>query len=213
LLLNVYWLTRGWLHLPPGFAVVFVFVAGASGGAGVEAEAFAASGGFDGDQVPGVLGDYVGGDQIDLILGVNVAASPAAVGTDLIGAAVDGVGGLYLHTADVASPADDKVEAIAVSVGLGDGEAEAGRFAHEGQFGEFSLAFAGATWRAVAGRGVGVPVASLVFHGQSTERHQRYRLCRLFSYSVFVGFVLRKTKQARGLRPAPEKAYSSRIAG
>lgn len=63
---------RSGLQWPPGFAVFFVFVAGFAGDVGVEAEALAASGGFDGDDVPDLLGDDVGDDEIDFVLGVNV---------------------------------------------------------------------------------------------------------------------------------------------
>ena len=63
---------RSGLQWPPGLAVLFVFVAGFAGDVGVEAEALAASGGFDGDDVPDLLGDDVGDDEIDFVLGVNV---------------------------------------------------------------------------------------------------------------------------------------------
>jgi len=43
----------------------------------MEAEALAALRGFDGDDVPGALGDDVGDDQIDFVLGVDVMRSPA----------------------------------------------------------------------------------------------------------------------------------------
>ena len=50
-----------------------------AGDVGMEAEALAAVRGFDGDQVPGVLGDDVDGDEIDFVFGVSIATSPAAV--------------------------------------------------------------------------------------------------------------------------------------
>ncbi len=40
----------------------------------MEAQTLAAPRGFDGDRVPGVLGDDVGDDEIDFVLGVNVAS-------------------------------------------------------------------------------------------------------------------------------------------
>jgi hypothetical protein len=61
-------------------------------------------------------------------------------------------------------PAQDEVEAFAVTVGLGDSEAEAGGLAHEGQFGQFSLAFAGGA-AGIAARSEADPGASLFFHG------------------------------------------------
>ena len=50
--------------------------------------------GFDGEHVPGVLGD----DEINLVLGVGVGvdASPASVRTYLIDTTVGGASGLYL---------------------------------------------------------------------------------------------------------------------
>ena len=109
----------------------------------MEAEALAASGGFDGDDVRDFLGDDVGDDEIDFVLGVNVVSSPAAVRAYLVDTALGGASGLYLDAPQAAVPAQDEVEAFAVSVGLGDSEAEAGGLAHEGEFGQFSLAFAG----------------------------------------------------------------------
>jgi hypothetical protein len=43
----------------------------------MEAEAIAALRGFDGDDVPGVLGDDAGDDEIDFVLGGDVMSSPA----------------------------------------------------------------------------------------------------------------------------------------
>src|SRR5580693_2351695 len=122
----------GWLQQAPGFAVLFVFVAWFAGDVGMEAEALAASGGFDGDDVPDLLGDDVGDDEIDFVLGINVMSSPAAVGTYLVDTVLGGASGFYLHAPQVAVPAQDEVEAFAVSVGLGDSEAEACGLAHEG---------------------------------------------------------------------------------
>ena len=137
------WLTRacgdirfiGGLHQPPGFAVVLVFVAGSAGDVGMEAEALAASGSFDGDHVPGVLGDHVGDDEINFILGVNVDTSPATVSANLVNTTFDGVSGLYLHAPQAAVPGHDEVEAVAVSIGHGDSEAKTGCLVHECQFG------------------------------------------------------------------------------
>ena len=87
----------GWLEQPPGFAVLFVFVAWFAGDVGVEAEALAALRGFDGDDVAGVLGDDVGDDEIDLVLGVDVVSSPAAVRAYFVNTVLGGASGLHLH--------------------------------------------------------------------------------------------------------------------
>jgi hypothetical protein len=49
-----------------------------------------ASRGFDGEHVPSVLGDDVGHDEINLVLGVGVDASPASVRTYLVETTVGG---------------------------------------------------------------------------------------------------------------------------
>src|ERR1700674_557322 len=120
----------------------------------MEAEALAASGSFDGDHVPGVLGDHVGDDEINFILGVNVGTSPATVRTYLIDTTVGGASGLYLHAPQAAVPAQDEVEAVAVSIRLGDSESQTCRLVHERQLGEFSQAFAGGAmgWLVVGAR-------------------------------------------------------------
>jgi hypothetical protein len=138
---------------PPGFAVLFIFVALSGRGVGMETEALASSGGFDGNDVPGILGDHVSDDEINFMFGVNVEASPATVGTDFIDAMVSGAGGLYLDARQVVVPVDDKVEAVAVTIRLGDSEAQTGCLVREGQFCKFSLAFASGAAGSVVGRG------------------------------------------------------------
>jgi hypothetical protein len=79
--------------------------------------------GFDGEHVPGVLGDDVGDvgdDEINLVLGVGVDASPASVRTYLVETTVGGASGLYLHAPQAVVPAQDEVETFAVSIRLGD---------------------------------------------------------------------------------------------
>jgi hypothetical protein len=81
-----------------------------------------ASRGFDGEHVPGVLGDDVGDvgdDEINLVLGVGVDASPASVRSYLIDTTV-GASALYLHAPQAVVPAQDEVETFAVSIRLGD---------------------------------------------------------------------------------------------
>jgi hypothetical protein len=81
--------------------------------------------GFDGDDVPGVLGDDVGDDEIDFVLGGDVMSFPSK------DTAVGDASELYLHAPQATIPAHDEVEAFAVSMGLGDSEAEACCFADE----------------------------------------------------------------------------------
>jgi hypothetical protein len=78
----------------------------------MEAEALAASGGFDGDDVTGVLGDDVGDDEIDFVLGVNVMSPPATVRAYLVDTVLGGASGLYLYAPQAAVPAQDEVEAF-----------------------------------------------------------------------------------------------------
>src|SRR5579864_9513312 len=142
----------------------------------MEAEALAASGSFDGDQVPDVLGDHVGGDEIDFVLGVNVDPTPATVRTDLVDTTVGGASGLYLHPPQAAVPTQDEVKALAISVRLGDSEAQICGLARERQLSQFSQALAGVAvgWFVVAGRYGAYPGANLTFfcYGEHRERRQ-----------------------------------------
>ena len=136
----------------PGFAVLVV-EAGAAVFFAAEQEAGAADS-EDGDDVPSVFGDDVGGDQVDLggVVG-NGASSAAAVGVDAI-EAVEELGGTFNLDAPKecgggggrvrgAAGVEDEVVAFAVAIGLGDAEAEAGGDEDEDEFGEFSAALGG----------------------------------------------------------------------
>jgi hypothetical protein len=63
--------------------------------------------------LPGGLGDEVGDDEINLVLGVGVDASRATVRTYLIDTTVGGASGLYLHAPQTVVPAPDEVETFA----------------------------------------------------------------------------------------------------
>jgi hypothetical protein len=81
-------------------------------------------------------------------------SSPAAVRAYLVDTALGGASGLYLHAPQVAVPAQDEVEAFAVSVGLGDPKAQTGRFVCECQLDEFAFAFRlSEDWLAIPGPG------------------------------------------------------------
>ena len=136
---------------------------------GVEAEALAASGGFDGDDVAGVFGDDVGDDEINFVLGVNAATSPATMGGYLIDTALGGTRGLYLHAPPAAIPTDDEVEAVAVSIGLGDAEAQTCRLVRECHLGQLSLTFAGVDAAFVVGNGGGPGTFARLFHGRTKK--------------------------------------------
>jgi len=97
----------------PGFLVFGVFAGLAVGG---EDDIGLAVGGFDGDDVPGVGGDDVGGDEVDFFGGVgdvvgadgadvgvvafadggldlDAAEQSAVVGGDVVGGVAEGLGG------------------------------------------------------------------------------------------------------------------------
>ena len=111
----------------PGFAVFFQahFFGFAMG---VEAEHGLGSADFDGDDVPDVEGDDVGGDEIDVALGVDGAAFADGVGgAGFVGSGAEGVGAFDLDAEEVdlrlGTIVEDEVVALGVSPGLGDGEA------------------------------------------------------------------------------------------
>jgi hypothetical protein len=52
---------------------------------------------------------------------------------------------LDLHAPDTGAVVEDEVVAVALSRGLGDGEAESGGFVEEGSFGDLSAALGGQT--------------------------------------------------------------------
>ena len=91
--------------------------------------------GLDGEDVPGVGGDYVGGDEIDLVgaVGDSVGGDAAAVGVPafLLGA-------FDLDAAEAAAVVGGKVVGGGVSPGLGYAEAEFGGAGHETEFGPLS---------------------------------------------------------------------------
>jgi hypothetical protein len=105
-----------------------------------------ASRGFDREHVPSVLGDDVGHDEINLVLGVGVDASPASVRTYLVD---DGGRCEWTLPAPATSggpTAQFEVETFAVLIRLGDSEAQTCCLAHERQLGQFSQGFAGGAW-------------------------------------------------------------------
>jgi hypothetical protein len=126
----------------PGFAVFFqahLF------GLAVRVEAEHGLGGADfyGDDVPDVQRDHVGGDEIDVALGVDGAAFADGVGgAGFVGAGAEDVGALDLDAEEVddrlGAVVEDEIVALAVSPGLADGEAALAGAVEEDGFGELS---------------------------------------------------------------------------
>ena len=110
----------------PGFAVFFeAHLFGLA--VGVEAEHGRGGADFDGDDVPDVERDDVGGDEVDVFLGVDGAAFADGVGgAGFVGAGADGVGAFDLNAVEAVSVVEDEVVAAAVAPGLGDAEVPAG---------------------------------------------------------------------------------------
>lgn len=85
----------------------------------------------DGKDIPGVGGDYVGGDEVDLVAGVGVA-----VGVEVAfeGASALEERALHLYAVEASAVFDGEVVWSAVSPGLGDAQAEFGGAGHETEF-------------------------------------------------------------------------------
>ena len=95
------WRVRGGSELVPGFAVFFQahFFGFA---VGVEAEHGLGSADFYGDDVPDVEGDDVGGDEVDVALGVDGAVFADGVGgAGFVGSGAEGFGALDLDAEEV----------------------------------------------------------------------------------------------------------------
>jgi hypothetical protein len=111
----------------PGFAVFFeahpfCFAVG------VEAEHGLRSADFYGDYVPDVQGDYVGGYEVDVALGVDGAAFAYGVGgAGFVGSGAEALGAFDLDAEELDSwpgaVVEDEVVFLAVSEGPGDGKA------------------------------------------------------------------------------------------
>jgi hypothetical protein len=122
----------------------------AAGSVGVEAEAFAEAGGFDGDDVPEVERGDVGGDEVGFFGGVDGLAVAAVF--DAVAAVGEQFGALNLNPVETAvAVVDDEVVAFGLSPGGADAEAHAGGAGEEGGFGGFSAALAGGLGDGVEG--------------------------------------------------------------
>ena len=126
----------------PGFAIffqahLFRFAVG------IEAEHGLGRADFDRDDVPDVEGDDVGGDEIDVALGVDGATFADGVGgAGFVGVGAEAVGALDLDAEEVdlrlRTVVEDEVVALAIAPGLGDGEAALAGLVEECGFGTLS---------------------------------------------------------------------------
>jgi len=119
----------------PGFLVAGVFGIFAVGG---EEDVGLTVGGGQREDVPGVGGDDVGGDEVDAGRGVG-----DSVGADvaLVGGAALVQGAFDLDADEVSVVVDGEVVRGAVAPGLGDVESVLGGAGHEAQFGPLSAGF------------------------------------------------------------------------
>ena len=138
----------------PGFAEAFE-AASLLAAVGIEPEIFAV-GELDGHDVPEIERDDVGDD------GVHLAGGERDHGFLDVDVGMHGVsamglifGGADLHAPEAGAGIEDEVVAVGVSPGLGDAEAEADGFAHEGEFRHLSAAFGWVLVAEVGGRAAG----------------------------------------------------------
>jgi hypothetical protein len=100
---------------------------GAWGGGGAD---------FDGDDVPDVEGDDVGGEEVGVFAGVgDVLAVDVVGGAGFVSVGAEAFGAFGLDAPEAGAVVDDEVVALAVSPGLGDGEVKAEGAGQEGGFG------------------------------------------------------------------------------
>ena len=106
---------------------------------GAEEDIGLGMGGGEGEDVPDVGGDDVGGEEVDLRGGVGGAVVVEAAAVGLFLAALQGA--LDLDAEEVAEVVDGEVVGSGVSPGLGENEAELGGALHETEFGPLSAEF------------------------------------------------------------------------
>src|SRR5215470_3827626 len=100
---------------------------------------------MDRENIPEVLGDDVGDEEVDLFAGVN-AAGVASAGVNAVGADAYTRCGLDLHARQAAREVEDEVVAVAVTPGFGNAETEGGGFVEEGGFRDLSATLAVELW-------------------------------------------------------------------
>jgi len=92
--------------------------------------------------IPNVLRHDVGDKKVDVRSGVGSALDVAA-GMEAVSILAVAVRRLHLHAPGTGAVVEDEIVAVALSPGLGDGEAEGGGFVEEGGFGDLSAALGG----------------------------------------------------------------------
>ena len=95
-------------------------------------------GGGEGEDVEGVGGDDVGGEEVDLVEGVGRAV---VVEVTFVGVAAVVDGAFHLDAEEVAVVVDGEVVGGAIAAGLGEDESEFGGAELEAEFGPLSAAF------------------------------------------------------------------------
>ena len=108
----------------------------------------------DGEDVPGVVGDDVGDEGVNVIgrigefgFGAELASIDGADGLDVVSAGAERGGAFYLDTPEARAGVENEVVALAVGPGFSDAESQAGGFEEKGGFGIVSclsgIAFCG----------------------------------------------------------------------
>jgi len=99
----------------------------------------------DGEDVPGVGGDDVGDEGVNVFWSVGkfgfapeFASIDGADGLDVVSAGAERGGAFYLDTPEARAVVENEVVALAVGPGFGDSESQAGGFEEEGGFGKVS---------------------------------------------------------------------------
>jgi len=123
------------LQQVPGFAVLLVFGVGGVRG---EEDVGLAVGGADGEDVPGVGRDDVGGDEVDVAGGVG---DSVGVEVAFVGVAAVEEGALNLDAGETGAVFGGEIVGGGISPGLGNAEAKFGGPGHEAQFGPFAARF------------------------------------------------------------------------
>lgn len=125
----------------PGFAVFFEEGAGGTASGGIKSDPFAIANGLDGNDVPEIFGDEVGGEKVDF--GGSIDLAIGSGGFDAIAVLGISGGGFDLHAKEAAIEFNDGVVAVAVSPREADSEAERCGAGEECGFCGFSAALAG----------------------------------------------------------------------
>ena len=124
---------------PPSLAVFFESCAGAIR-VWVEAEALVVDYVSDGEHVPGVDGDDVGDQGVNVVwrVGKFGFAVDGADGLNVVSTGAEGGGAFYLHTPEARAIVENEVVALAVGPWFSNAESQAGGFEEEGGFGKVS---------------------------------------------------------------------------